>query len=249
MYYEIENTTVRLTGSMHLVPATSPDLPSWIWDAYAWSEILVFEADLATVREHIYLEEGDSLRGRLPSPLWEALAAAWPPNHPLGAVERLKLWMAILQLPTTRAPPAAGVELHLTQRAHQDGKPISYLETMAEFAELGDGLPPAVLEEALSITLAELPNALRNSLDLHRAWLTRRMDEIEAVIARGPMSRMPQIAARMLDFRNERWMPKILAAIETDKRTLIAAGALHFPREKGLLALLQRAGYKVRLVT
>jgi uncharacterized protein YbaP (TraB family) len=248
VYYEIASTSVRLAGSMHLVPATSPDLPSWIWDAYAWSETVVFEADLAAVRDHIYLKEGDSLQSKLPVPLWEALQAAWPPNHPLGAVERLKPWMAILQLPTTRAPAAAGVEIHLTQRARQDGKQISYLETMGEFAELGDGLPPAVLEEALAITLAELPNALRNSFDLHRAWLTRRTDEIEAVIARGPLSRMPLIAARMLDLRNERWMPKILAAIPTSRRTLIAAGALHFPREQGLLALLQRAGHEVRLV-
>jgi hypothetical protein len=30
MYYEIEGTAVRLAGSMHLVPATSPNLPDWV---------------------------------------------------------------------------------------------------------------------------------------------------------------------------------------------------------------------------
>jgi uncharacterized protein YbaP (TraB family) len=248
MYYEIEGTSVRLAGSMHLVPAASPNLPEWVWRAYEWAEEIVFEADLARVKDHIYLQKGDSLERHLPAPLWEALEATWPPNHPLGAVGSLKLWMAILQLPTTRVPAAPGVELLLTPRAHQDKKPIAYLETMAEFAELGDGISQAAYEEALSITLAELANAPRNASDMHRAWLTRRIDEIEAVIARGPLARMPQIASRLLDSRNERWLPKVLATTTSQRRTLIGAGALHLPRQNGLLALLQRAGYSVRLV-
>jgi uncharacterized protein len=248
MYYEIEGTAVRLAGSMHLVPAAAPNLPEWIWRAYEWAEELAFEADLATVRDHIYLSEGDSLEYHLPRALWGALNAAWPPNHPLGAVGSLKLWMAILQLPTTRALSAPGVELQLTQRAQIDKKPIAYLETMAEFGELGDGISQATYEDALSITLAELPNAHHNSLDVHRAWLTRRIEELETVIARGPMARMPQIASRVLDSRSKSWLPRIIAATSVSKRTLVAVGALHLPGKNGLLALLQRAGHGVRLV-
>jgi uncharacterized protein YbaP (TraB family) len=249
MHYEIEGTSVRLAGSMHLIPAASPNLPEWVWRAYEWAEDVVFEADLAKLKDHIYLPNGDSLERRLPVPLWEALKAAWPAAHPLGQVGSLKLWMVILSLPTTRVPAAPGVELLLTPRAHQDKKPIAYLETMAEFAELGDGIPHATCKDALSITLAELPNAPRNASDLHRAWLTGRIDEIEAVIARGPLARMPQIASRVLDSRNDRWLQRILAATTSLRRTLITAGALHLPGQNGLLALVQRAGYSVRLVS
>jgi uncharacterized protein YbaP (TraB family) len=185
----------------------------------------------------------------LPASLWEALKAAWPPNHPLGPVGSLKLWMAILQLTTTRVPAAPGVELLLTPRARQDKKPLLYLETMAEFAELGDGVPRSTYVEALSVTLAELPNALGNALDLHRAWLSGRIEEIEAVAARAPLNRLPEIASRVFDLRNERWLPKILAATTFRRRTLIATGALHLPRKNGLLDLLQRAGHRVRLVS
>jgi len=76
MYYEIDGTAVRLAGSMHLGPTTSPNLPDWVWGAYDWSEEVIFEADLATVRDHIFLQEGDSL------------------DHHLSAMERLWLCSA-----------------------------------------------------------------------------------------------------------------------------------------------------------
>lgn len=117
---------------------------------------------------------------------------------------------------------------------------------MAEFAELADAIREETLHEALSVTLADLKNAQRNFLDLHHAWLSRDLEQVETVVARTPFHRMPQIAARMIRMRNERWLPRILATIPSGKRTLIAAGALHLHGKKGLLALLRQAGHSVR---
>jgi len=91
-----------------------------------------------------------------------------------------------------------------------------------------------------------LPQAEQNFLNLHRAWLRQRLDEIEAVVAQTPFGRMPQIAAKVLDQRNQNWIPGILAAAASGKRTLIAVGALHLPRSNGLLALLAKAGHELR---
>jgi hypothetical protein len=81
---------------MHLIPAVSPNLPKWVWRTYEWAEETIFEADLARVKDYIYLQKADSLERHLPAPLWEALKATWPPAHPLEAVGSLKLWIAIL---------------------------------------------------------------------------------------------------------------------------------------------------------
>ncbi|MGO9266370.1 MAG: TraB/GumN family protein [Candidatus Binataceae bacterium] len=91
-------------------------------------------------------------------------------------------------------------------------------------------------------------NAPRNFLDLHQAWLSRDLEKLETVVARTPFHRMPQIAMLMVATRNERWLPRIVDATSSSKRTLIAAGAIHLPGKKGLLALLQRAGHRVRLM-
>jgi uncharacterized protein len=249
MYYEIEGTTVRLAGSVHLLPATAPNLPDWVWGAYQWAEAILFEHDASTAKEHVLLKDGGSLESHLPVPLWNKLVAAWPPDRPLAAISSLKPWMAIPTLPLSQFAAVAGVELQLTERARKDNKPVGYLETMAEFAELADAVPAATLHEALSLTLAELTNASRNFMDLHQAWLSRDLEQVGTVIARTPFHRMPEIAAPLIATRNERWLPKILAATASHKRTLIATGALHLPGNSGLLALLQRGGHRVRLIS
>ena len=62
MYYEIEGATVWLLGSVHLLPATAPTLPDWVWRAYEWAETIVFEHDWVDAQQHISLKAGDSLK-------------------------------------------------------------------------------------------------------------------------------------------------------------------------------------------
>lgn len=249
MYYEIEGTTVRLAGSLHLLPATAPNLPNWIWGAYQWAERILFEHDISTAKEHMFLKNGGSLESHLPVLLWNRLVAAWPPDRPLAGIKSLKPWIAIPALSLSRCATVAGVELHLTGLARKDNKPVGYLETMAEVADLGDAVPAATLHEALSLTLADLTNASRNFLDLHEAWLGRDLEQVGTVIGRTPFHRMPEIAASLIATRNERWIPKILAATVSNSRTLIAVGALHLPGTNGLLALLQRSGHRIRVIS
>ena len=246
MYYEIEGTCTRLAGSVHLLPANAPRLPDWVWGAYRWAETLTFEHDVSAAKDYVLLNGGDSLESHLPVDLWNKLVVAWPTDRPLAALSSLKPWIAIPTLPLSRLPTSAGVESQLTERARQDGKSISYLETMAEFAEFAEAISEKSLYQALSITLDELTNAPRNFLDLHEAWLSGDIDQVERVVARTPFHRMPEIAARMIAMRNERWLSRILAATALGKRTLIAAGALHLPGKNGLLVLLERAGHLVR---
>lgn len=120
---------------------------------------------MALAREHVLLSDGKSLESYLPVALWNGVLALRPTDRPLSGVSSLKLWMAIPALPLSQIATTPGVEPQLTLRARQEGKSITYLETMAEFAELADAIPEKTLHEALSITLAELKSAPRNFLD------------------------------------------------------------------------------------
>jgi uncharacterized protein YbaP (TraB family) len=55
----------------------------------------------------------------------------------------------------------------------------------------------------------------------------------------------PQIAARFVDQRNIKWIPRIEAELKTGKPTAIVAGALHFSGPNSVVALLQKRGYKI----
>jgi uncharacterized protein YbaP (TraB family) len=55
----------------------------------------------------------------------------------------------------------------------------------------------------------------------------------------------PRIAARFVDERNFKWMPRILSELESGKPTAIVAGALHFSGPNSVVTLLEKRGYKI----
>jgi uncharacterized protein len=244
MYYEIIGTQVRLAGSLHRLPAASPGMPDWIWRAYEWSEQLIFEADATDALKHFF-SNGPSLKTKIPSDTWDALVRVWPPPM-LANLESMKPWGVLLTLPHLAIARKEGVEPLLTARATQDGKPIQYLETMNGFAQLADGIPDSVYVPLIAKVAGNLPLAATTMLEVHDAWRTGRIENIEAVLPKTILAESPLVKTAVMDTRNANWMPAILASLHSRKRTLIAVGALHLPQPTGLLALLATAGYELR---
>ena len=56
-------------------------------------------------------------------------------------------------------------------------------------------------------------------------------------------SKAPRIAARFVDDRNVKWVPRIEAELKTGEPTAVVAGALHFSGPRSVIALLQKRGY------
>jgi len=63
----------------------------------------------------------------------------------------------------------------------------------------------------------------------------------------GPCPTSAEQEKALNDNRNKRWLGK-LPAIMADKPSFIAVGCLHLAGEVGLLAGLEKAGYKVEAV-
>jgi uncharacterized protein len=244
MYYEIIGTQVRLAGSLHRLPAPSPGLPDWIWRGYEWSEELIFEAD-ATDALKYFFSEGPSLKTKIPRDTWDALVRVWPPPM-LASLESMKPWGVLLTLPHLAMASKEGVEPLLTARAKQDAKPIQYLETMSGFAQLSDGIPDSVYAPLIAKVAGDLALAASTMLEVHDAWRTGRIENIEAVLPRTILAESPLVKTAVMDTRNANWMSAILDALRSNKRTLIAVGALHLPQPTGLLTLLAAAGHQLR---
>jgi len=58
-------------------------------------------------------------------------------------------------------------------------------------------------------------------------------------------SQAPALYEKIGPERNRKWVPKILTALKGDRNVMILAGVAHFPGPEGLIALLERAGFKV----
>lgn len=225
MYYEIKGANLRIAGSMHIFPADSPEMPTWISDAYQWCEHLVIESDPKTIFPHRQLPEGSSLENRLPPDVWRELLALWPPSA--APLVSLKPWAATLGLPLFLFPHAPGVDSHLVERAKSEAKRIFTLETGAELAGLLDAVPDSVYVEALAFMVRN-PDFIRNHLrSLHTAWLRRDLAGLFAIVSQSPFSRSPALREAIFGARNRTWMPRIRAAVPSKQRKLILVGALH----------------------
>ena len=84
-----------------------------------------------------------------------------------------------------------------------------------------------------------------NNFDkLRVAWRHGNTDKLWALDAR-LRREAPQVAARLVNDRNIRWIPRIEREIKTGKPTAIVAGAAHFAGPNSVVTLLQRRGYTI----
>lgn len=237
MYYEIKGTNLRIAGSMHVFPADSPKMPSWILDAYEWCEQLVIEFDSPTIFPHFHLPEGCSLEHRLPADVWRDLSSLWPAIRQNAT---LKPWAAMLMLPRVLLPLSPGVEPYFIERAKSETKTIFVLETGADVARLFDAVPDSAYAQALAFMVRNpdfIPNHTRS---LHSAWLRRDLAEVLAIVSQSPLWQITALREAMVGARNRAWMPRIHAAIPSKQRKLILIGALHLCGEGNVTELYEQ---------
>jgi len=137
-----------------------------------------------------------------------------------------------------------GLDNYLVSRARKMGKEIGGLESVDEHVAVLGGLSDRDSEILLCDALRP-SNSDPGDVDrMRKAW---RNGDTAALWAGDARSRKeaPWIAARLVDDRNVKWIPRIETELKSGKPTAIVAGALHFSGPNSVIALLQARGYKV----
>ena len=137
-----------------------------------------------------------------------------------------------------------GLDNYLVSRAGKMGKEISGLESVDEHVAVLGGLSDRDSEILLRGALGRSNTGPAEVDRMRKAW---RNGDTAALWAGDARSRKeaPWIAARFVDDRNIKWIPRIEAELKGGKPTAIVAGALHFSGPNSVIALLQARGYKV----
>lgn len=240
MYFEISGTNVRIMGSMHLFPAGSDGLPAWAEQAYKWCENLIFESDQADTLAQLHPPVGRSLQEQLSPATWKTLQDFWPkPGQSLlPPLESIQPWAAVLFTPLRACSLVEGVESLFRHRAAQDNKAVRFLESGAECAAAFDTAPIDEIIQSLELFASNASAFQPLLVKMYDAWI--RQDLHGVFDARLPAVRLPGIHHAALTVRNRAWVPVLEAVMDTDKRTLIAVGALHFCGPGNVLELLGR---------
>jgi uncharacterized protein len=137
-----------------------------------------------------------------------------------------------------------GLDDYFLLRAQKLGHEIDGLESVDEHVAVLGGLSDRDGEIILRNALTPQKNEAVQLTRMQRAW--RKGDTAalwggDARFRRGA----PRIAARFVDERNVKWVPRIEAELATGKPTAIVAGALHFAGPNSIVRLLEKRGYKI----
>jgi uncharacterized protein len=144
----------------------------------------------------------------------------------------------------SKASASHGLDNYFVDHAIQFGKEIGGLESVNEHVAVMGGLSDRDSEFMLQDALTQPDNTDKESGRMYKAW---RKGDTNALWAGDTQlrSKAPRIAARFVDDRNVKWIPRIEAELKTGKPTAIVAGALHFSGPNSVIALLQKRGYVI----
>ncbi|MBO0695240.1 MAG: TraB/GumN family protein [Verrucomicrobia bacterium] len=191
---------------------------------------------LAWLRQNIWTVNPDQRRGRrkgasgFDSQL--CYKPWWIAQHLVGPVTYSK------------DSPEHGLDNYFVDHATKEKKEIAGLESVDEHVAVLGGLSDRDSEFILRDALDQPRNAEKESRRMHRAWLKGDTDGLWKGDSH-LRAQAPQIAARFVDDRNVKWIPRIEAELKTGKPTAIVAGALHFSGPNSVIKLLEERGYKI----
>src|SRR5438477_12437997 len=267
--WRVTNATAPfyLVGSIHALSKKDYPLPKPYEIALKDSNRFVFEFDPTRHTEFEKKFEaaakyprGQDIRSKVSPELLAWLCKnmfTMVPNGRAGSRDRLggfdsqlcyKPWWIAQHLaaPASYSKTSAshGLDNYFVDHAMRTGKGIGGLESVDEHIAVMGCLSDRDGEFMLQDALTQPDSAEEEFTKMYKAW---RKGDTNALWAGDAhlRTKAPKIAARFVDDRNVKWVPRIEAELKTGKPTAIIAGALHFSGPHSVIALLQQRGYVI----
>jgi hypothetical protein len=241
----------HLFGTIHLSDARVVDVPPPVLQrldaAASFTMEVVFDAAvLAELAEAMFFHDERTLASVLGARRYDAVKRALARHGtPLGEPSKHKPWVVATQL--TVPPQDSILDLELHARATRLGKPVHGLESAREQIDVFDQLAMSDQIALLDGALAQHTQLALQIEEMVRAYLARDLRELVAIVERQRLADArthERIMERLLGTRNRRMAERMQARL-IEGNAFIAIGALHLPGEGGVLALLERAGWRV----
>lgn len=255
-----ESQSVYLAGTVHLLRPSDYPLPPQFETAYAASQQLYFETDIAglsdmSVQARLLQEltyRGDqSLRTVLDDSTYQALS-----NHlatigmPIQMIEKFKPGLLVSTLQVFEFQKLGftpqGVDAYFNTRAIGDGKALGELEPIdaqiGYIAQMGEGNE----SEFIRLSLEDLDEMGASMNQMLGAWRSGNDELLDTLFVNDMKEGYPELYDSLLVQRNLNWMPIIESMFGDADTEFVLVGAAHLVGEDGLLNLLRNKGYGIR---
>lgn len=249
----------HLFGTVHLADKRVTALPDAVrreFDAAKsfTMEVAPDQSNIAVLAARMVYMDGRDLPGVVGEVFFNKLAPLTAGiGLPAEMARLFKPWAMVLLLQMPQQKMEDVLDFTLQRMAQQQGKPLSYLESVDEqvaaFENMSEAEQIALLKHAV-----ETHHELKAQTEkLVQAYLQRDLGQMwqigEAEVVRRPeLKPMKQVFdQRLLYDRNTRMVERMQPQLKAGA-AFIAVGALHLYGEKGLLSQLARDGYRVSRV-
>lgn len=253
-----------LVGTHHIAPAGMQDSIAGLKDAIqavdqVWGEVVM--SDMTSPQGMIELQKfmaapADSTLNTLISPAQldsvattlgkyagtEVPAAQLIYFRPAVISSQLAVLQSMAAIPGFN--PNSQLDGVIQQLGSQAGKSVHGLETVAQQLALLYGAPLA--EQAADLMeQVRLDNlAAGKAREMAAAYMSGNLTALKDIMTDPAMGMSSDEADKLINDRNSAWVEFLIGALPTTSM-LIAVGAGHLPGEKGVISLLQKAGFKV----
>lgn len=266
------DSSIHIMGTVHL---TDPRLDAYLaplWPIVAASDLILLEGTLETTKQLetalltdrtlMFITDGPTLPDRLSPADWQHLSDEMSDRGIPGFMaSKMQPWFVSMML---AIPPCAmtamveknGVDQRIMARALTASIPTRALEPYDIVFSLFDSETPEEEIETIRLGLSTSGNADAVIATLTDAYLAGRhrliwelgrlqVEEADFKPSREISVLFNEMEAKVLTDRNANWMAEILKAANRTDRIMVAVGAAHLSGEKGLLYLLEQAGYNL----
>jgi uncharacterized protein YbaP (TraB family) len=257
-----ERNVVYLLGSVHLAPPGLLPMDPAIEAAFAASSSLVVEADVAGADEGkleqkilargMYPAGEQTLAGELPADLYAAVKKEFTAlDFPADMLDRMRPWMAALTLSALRLQQLGmgaenGIDLYFLRKAAETSKKVLELESVDFQIDLLSGFPRGLQVKFLRQTLEDRTMMKQEMQAMIGAWKTGDAAAMARLILRQREASpdLEEVYVRILDDRNVTMTAHIREYLQGEGDVFVVVGAGHLVGEKGILQLLESAGYQ-----
>lgn len=244
-----------LYGTIHVSDAAIVDLPQPVSRALQESRRFVMEArldgpEVLAFAQEMFFHDGTRLSELIDPDLYsraEELLAGY--GIPPLAVQSMKPWAAFM---TLNMPPDNGMPLDLVLmgKAQEYGLRVDGLETVAEQAAVFESLSQTIQVELLRDSICHYEVLQGDMADMKQLYLQRDLEGLFSYHNKYHLQTREgyqKLMKRLLWDRN-RIMAERMQPLLSKGNTFVAIGAMHLPGDKGVLSLLEGAGYTVEAV-
>ena len=172
-------------------------------------------------------------------------------NSPMALelVRRMKPWMVMMTVTALQVQQAGlnvnlGLDKYFFDKAKGAGKTVIGLETAESQIDRFDSMPESLQEQMLRSSLEDLDAQSRELKTILTAWQRGDAAGLERALLSG-FKQYPAAYTSLIVERNNNWMPQIESCLTRSTPCLVVVGAAHLVGPDGLIAQLQRRGYKI----